>query len=64
MLTAQCEASIACCDLNSKYRWAVSGTPIMNSVMELYPYFKFIGFRWARSFIVFKKEFGDIEDVS
>lgn len=26
----------------AKHRWAVSGTPIHNSVEELYPYFKFL----------------------
>ena len=35
-------ASIACQALKARYRWALSGTPIMNSVEELYPYFKFL----------------------
>ncbi|KAH8900083.1 hypothetical protein GQ53DRAFT_595648, partial [Thozetella sp. PMI_491] len=34
--------SRACSALSSKYRWALSGTPIQNSIDELYPYMRFI----------------------
>ncbi|TDZ33218.1 DNA repair protein RAD5 [Colletotrichum spinosum] len=34
----------ACCKLNAKYRWAVTGTPLVNSAMEFYSYLKFIRF--------------------
>lgn len=35
--------SIACRALMAHHKWALSGTPIMNSLTELYPYFKFLG---------------------
>lgn len=35
--------SIACHKLAGTHRWALSGTPIQNSVEELYPYFRFLG---------------------
>ncbi|KAK1242887.1 hypothetical protein MKX08_005699 [Trichoderma sp. CBMAI-0020] len=31
----------ACCELFGKYRWALSGTPLSNSSLEMYPYMKF-----------------------
>ena len=34
--------SISCRALMGKHRWALSGTPIMNSLKEFYPYFKFL----------------------
>jgi hypothetical protein len=51
--------SIACHKLDSTYRWALSGTPVLNSLNELYPYFRFLRMNWASSFHVFKKNFGD-----
>ncbi|GER44305.1 SNF2 domain-containing protein [Striga asiatica] len=32
----------ACCSLRAKRRWCLSGTPIQNSVDELYSYFRFL----------------------
>lgn len=32
----------ACCGLRAKRRWCLSGTPIQNSVDELYSYFRFL----------------------
>lgn len=34
--------SQACQALMGKYRWALSGTPILNTPDELFPYFKFL----------------------
>ncbi|KFY29006.1 hypothetical protein V493_02602 [Pseudogymnoascus sp. VKM F-4281 (FW-2241)] len=51
--------SIACHKLDSTYRWALSGTPVLNSLNELYPYFRFLQMNWASTLAVFKKNFGD-----
>ncbi|KAK4395991.1 Helicase-like transcription factor CHR28 [Sesamum angolense] len=32
----------ACCSLRAKRRWCLSGTPIQNSVDELFSYFRFL----------------------
>lgn len=32
----------ACCSLRAKRRWCLSGTPIQNSIDELYSYFRFL----------------------
>ena len=53
------QTSIACHKLDSTYRWALSGTPVLNSLNELYPYFRFLRTNWADSFSSFKKNFGD-----
>ncbi|PLB50130.1 P-loop containing nucleoside triphosphate hydrolase protein [Aspergillus steynii IBT 23096] len=39
------KAAIACCRLNSTYRWCMSGTPMMNSVQELHSLLKFLRIR-------------------
>ena len=49
--------SIACRGLMGKYRWAMSGTPIHNSIEELYPYFKFLHVRHTGSLETFKDNF-------
>lgn len=51
--------SVGCHKLDSTYRWALSGTPIENSLSELYPYFQFLRTNWANSFSMFKRNFGD-----
>ncbi|XP_021750620.1 helicase-like transcription factor CHR28 isoform X1 [Chenopodium quinoa] len=35
-------AARACCGLRAKRRWCLSGTPIQNSIDEMYSYFKFL----------------------
>ncbi|EJT77926.1 hypothetical protein GGTG_03029 [Gaeumannomyces tritici R3-111a-1] len=51
--------SKACIHLPGKYRWALSGTPIHNSIEELLPYFKFLGADWAlRDMEKFSKKYG------
>ncbi|KZW00364.1 hypothetical protein EXIGLDRAFT_761716 [Exidia glandulosa HHB12029] len=39
------KTSIACCELQSKFRWALTGTPLQNNVEELYAFFKFLKIR-------------------
>ncbi|KAF8314018.1 hypothetical protein DL93DRAFT_1101779 [Clavulina sp. PMI_390] len=39
------KAALACWALEAKYRWVLTGTPIQNSVDELYPLFRFLKIR-------------------
>lgn len=36
------KSAIACCDLQAKFRWCLTGTPMQNSVEELYSLLKFL----------------------
>ncbi|KAH7088900.1 SNF2 family N-terminal domain-containing protein [Paraphoma chrysanthemicola] len=54
--------SIACRALMAKHKWALSGTPILNSLTELYPYFKFLGVPHTGSFKIFKHNYCDTKD--
>ena len=49
----------ACFSLKGKFRWCLTGTPMMNSLDELYPYFKFFQCGWTKDFKEFKGRFGD-----
>ena len=49
----------ACFSLKGKFRWCLTGTPMMNSLDELYPYFKFFQCDWTKDFKEFKGRFGD-----
>ncbi|KAF2645627.1 hypothetical protein P280DRAFT_531914 [Massarina eburnea CBS 473.64] len=49
--------SIACRALMAHHKWALSGTPILNSLTELYPYFKFLGVPHTGSFKIFKNNY-------
>jgi SNF2 family DNA or RNA helicase len=49
--------SIACRALRGDHKWALSGTPILNSLTELYPYFKFIGVPQTGNFNDFEKNY-------
>ncbi|EMD69377.1 hypothetical protein COCSADRAFT_67919, partial [Bipolaris sorokiniana ND90Pr] len=49
--------SIACRALQADHKWALSGTPILNSLTELYPYFKFLGVPLIGSFEDFKDDY-------
>ncbi|CAE6481662.1 unnamed protein product [Rhizoctonia solani] len=39
------KAAVACCALRGRNKWCLTGTPIQNSVEELYSLFKFLGVR-------------------
>lgn len=54
--------SIACRALMAEHKWALSGTPILNSLTELYPYFKFLGVPFTGSFKIFKHNYCDPGD--
>lgn len=55
----QSRTSIACRALMAKHRWALSGTPITNSLSELYPYFKFLGVPHTGNYRIFKHNYTD-----
>ncbi|MCJ1311340.1 hypothetical protein MMC25_005011 [Agyrium rufum] len=52
-----CQTAVACRGLDSKLRWVLSGTPLQNSVEELYSYFKFLRIPHTGSIEVFKSNF-------
>ncbi|KAI9723156.1 MAG: hypothetical protein M1828_004259 [Chrysothrix sp. TS-e1954] len=49
--------SKACLQLQAEYRWVLSGTPAMNSLVEFYSYFKFLRVPNNGSIKVFKRNF-------
>ncbi|KZM25989.1 uncharacterized protein EKO05_0009128 [Ascochyta rabiei] len=53
----QSRTSIACRALIADHKWALSGTPIMNGLEELYPYFKFLNVPHTGSFKIFKHNY-------
>ena len=56
------QTSAACSELNAQFRWALTGTPAMNSLEEFYSYFRFVKALNCGSFKLFKKNFvGDAE---
>jgi hypothetical protein len=59
----QGRTSIACRALMAQYKWALSGTPILNSLTELYPYFKFLGVPHTGSFKIFKHNYCDTNNA-
>jgi hypothetical protein len=62
----QSRTSIACRALMASHKWALSGTPILNSLDELYPYFKFLNVPHTGSFKIFKNNYcgkGDGENA-
>ena len=55
--------SVACRALMAKHRWALSGTPIYNTIDELYPYFKFLRVKHTGNFDEFKRRFCDLDNA-
>ena len=51
------QTSIAVRGLLGKYRWALSGTPIQNSLDEFFPYFAFLKVEHTGAFETFKRNF-------
>lgn len=54
--------SIACRALMADHKWALSGTPILNGLDELYPYFKFLNVPHTGSFKIFKHNYCGTKD--
>ena len=44
------------------HKWAISGTPILNSLDELYSYFKFLEVPHTGSFKIFKQNYTDDDE--
>ncbi|EGP84644.1 SNF2 family DNA-dependent ATPase domain-containing protein, partial [Zymoseptoria tritici IPO323] len=55
-------ASMACRALLANHYWAISGTPLMNGVKEMYAYLRFIRYPNAGSFKLFSENFCSRED--
>ncbi|KAF3039514.1 hypothetical protein E8E12_004791 [Didymella heteroderae] len=58
--------SVACRGLIATHKWALSGTPILNGLDELYPYFKFLNVPHTGSLKIFKNNYcgnGDGENA-
>lgn len=47
--------SMACRAVHARFHWAITGTPILNSTLEIYPYFKFLRVPHTGSYKVFKE---------
>ena len=50
--------SAACTSLRAVYKWSVSGTPIQNSLMDMYPQFRFLEHPHFSDLPAFKNVFG------
>ncbi|KAI1876734.1 uncharacterized protein JN550_000806 [Neoarthrinium moseri] len=56
------QTSLACCDLPGRLRWAMSGTPLQNSLDEFYPYLKFVKAGFVSDFPEFQKKYSNTKD--
>jgi len=56
-LFTSCEITAACTSLRAVHKWAISGTPIQNSLFDVYPLFRFLGNRFS-DLPAFKSVFG------
>ena len=59
----QSRTSLACRALMADHKWALSGTPILNSLTELYPYLKFLNVPHTGKFEHFKGNYCDTKDA-
>lgn len=62
MKNYQSRTSIACQRLKGKYRWCLTGTPILNRLEEFYPYIRFLRIERTQTFQVFKSWFCNAEN--
>ncbi|KAL3444632.1 SNF2 family N-terminal domain-containing protein [Aspergillus insuetus] len=51
------KSALACCRLNTTFRWCMSGTPMMNNVEELHSLLKFLRIRPYGSLEPFNRDF-------
>ncbi|KAI9932674.1 hypothetical protein ASPWEDRAFT_22444 [Aspergillus wentii DTO 134E9] len=51
------KSALACCRINTTYRWCMSGTPMMNNVEELHSLLKFLRIRPYNNLERFNTEF-------
>jgi SNF2 family DNA or RNA helicase len=49
--------------LDAQFRWALSATPIQNSLEEFFSYFRFLRAPWTRTFDDFMKHFGNPDEA-
>ncbi|KAF2964057.1 hypothetical protein GQX73_g9507 [Xylaria multiplex] len=57
------QTSIACRNLLGRHRWGMSGTPITNSLDEIYPYLNFLKTDWVGNIGDFQYLYGNPDDV-
>ncbi|KZT01342.1 uncharacterized protein LAESUDRAFT_739218 [Laetiporus sulphureus 93-53] len=50
------KSSIACCALEGKFRWCLTGTPMQNNVEELFPLLKFLKIRPLNEWHTFNEQ--------
>ncbi|KIK96178.1 hypothetical protein PAXRUDRAFT_826224 [Paxillus rubicundulus Ve08.2h10] len=50
------KAALACCALESKFRWCLTGTPLQNTVEELYSLIKFLRIRPLNDWQTFNEQ--------
>ncbi|KIM92388.1 hypothetical protein PILCRDRAFT_810445 [Piloderma croceum F 1598] len=50
------KSALACCDLEGKFRWCLTGTPMQNSVEELYSLLKFLQIRPLNDWQTFNEQ--------
>lgn len=58
----QSQCSVGCRGLKAIHRWAISGTPVQNSLTEFYPYFKFLRVPFTGNSKVFNANFCTTSD--
>ncbi|KAK4619062.1 DNA repair protein RAD5 [Fulvia fulva] len=54
--------SMAVRAISARHHWAITGTPVMNSIKEFYPYFKFLREPHTGSYQIFKENFCSPDD--
>jgi len=56
--------SLACRAVKATHRWAISGTPVQNTLSEFYPYFRFLQVPYTGDFRAFKHNYCTEDDPS